>query len=360
MNIIRQSYCRDRTRDLIFLIILLILFPLSLKSSAQNFNCAVEGKVFSDSTRQPLENVNVYISGTTWGTTTDKSGHFKIDRLPYGVHNVVASIIGYKPEIAEVTLTGNSIVELKFYLKEITYELSQVEVTGKAPEYWKENLKEFEKNFLGDDDFAADCKILNPEVLNFTRSDKRVITVEASKPLIIINNDLGYKILCNLTGFSCNEKTLETKFGVETYYTELYDSTDELKKEWIKNRRKAYKGSLIHFIRSLINNTLFSEGYTIYINSSPDISEYNYLVSRDRIIKVNDDGIIILNFDGYLRVEHKYNFFSTNGKVSWLKLNQPGVLINKNGYTENPFAFNIYGYWAKKRLADMLPKYYYP
>ena len=152
-----------------FIISLSVLFFISLNTNAQNFNCIVEGNVIAQSTGKPLENVNIYISGTTFGTTTDKSGYFRFKTLLSGTLNIIASMVGYKPE------------------------------------------------------------------------------------------HIGFN----------------------------------------------------------------------------------------------------LNFNDYLRIEYHSEYESVT-KISWIKLQHPDAILDKFGYPLDPFAFNIYGYWSHKGIANMLPKYYYP
>ncbi len=343
----------------IFYLTITCLFYFSIPIEAQNFNCTIEGKVISDSTGKPLENVNVYLSGTTCGTTTNKSGYFKISPIPSGTQKVVASIIGYKPAIAEVTLKEKSAIEIQFYLKEITYELSQVEVTGKVPEDWKENLEVFKNKFFGEGAFASECTIANPEVINLSRTNSDELIANSVQPIIIINHALGYKITCNLITFNWNEKIRKLQYLTDSYFSELIDSAGKMKEDWIENRKKAYNGSLVNFIKSLINGTLNKEKFSMSLDKSLSLigMKWPYLGEPD--IKVADDSSVVLNFKDYLRVEYEpYRIGRT--KVSWIKLNQSNVIFDKYGYPLDLYAINIYGYWSLKGIAYTLPKYYNP
>ncbi len=343
----------------IITLIYFIMFLSSPQILGQNYTCTVEGEVRVQSTGKPLENVNVFISGTIWGTTTDKSGFFRIESLPLGRHNVVASIVGYKTETVSVTLKEGMTLKVNFKLEEISYELNQVVITGKLPEEWKKLLNNFKNIFFGDSPFSAECEIVNPEVINLTRTNSGVLKADASRPIIIINKALGYKIHYDLMSFNWNEKKQTLQYLADSFFTELKDTTGVLEKKWEKNRKDAYYGSLSNFMRSLINNSFTEEGFHIYNDKVPSPAGASWFEIRKPVISSIGNDSYELNFKGYLRIEYKgSNYKST--EISWIKLNYPNVVIDKFGYPFAPFAFEIYGDWAYSGIADLLPKYYNP
>lgn len=340
------------------IISLLFLFFISLNTNGQNFNCKLEGYVIAQSNGNPLENVNVYVSGTTFGTTTDKSGYFRFKSLPSGTLNIIASMVGYKPVHIEITLEENKTKELDFILKQISYKLNNVVVTGKVPEEWKKNLKEFENIFFGDSPFASHCKIINPEIINLIKTDSGLIA-ETDQPIIILNNDLGYKITCYLINFNWNEDDGVLKYLIESYFTELKDSTGNLISKWTKNRKKAYYGSLNNFLKSLVENDLEENDFTIFCEKKPLVRTAFQEQVNESVICSTINNALNLNFNGYLRIAY-YSKYEDVTKISWIKLQHPDAILDKFGYPLDPFAFNVYGYWSHKGIANMLPKYYYP
>ncbi len=338
---------------------LVLLCFLSSNFLFAQYTCNIEGKVTSRSTGEPLENVNVYISGTTRGSTTDKSGLYKISNVPSGSHKIVASIVGYKSQSLIIHLKEGMLEYLQFNLTELSYELRNVVVTAAVPKEWKKNLEEFKEYFLGDSPFASDCKIVNPEVINLTKNDTSGLSADASQPIIIINNALGYKILCSLTYFNWNEKYHRTKYLENSYYTELKDPTGNLKEDWIKNRKKAYDDSFVHFIRSLINDDLSKEDYDVSLDKIPILTGKRWPLPGRPEFKKLDDGGIEMNFNYYLKVAHKSYYYSTT-EISWIKLTHPNVKFDKYGYAVEPFSCDVYGFWSLEGIANMLPKYYNP
>ncbi len=74
--------------------------------------------------------VNVTIKGTTIGTTTDETGHYRLIDLPVGELTVMVSGIGYKSQERAVTTTADKTVEIKFDIEEDALGLDEVVVTG--------------------------------------------------------------------------------------------------------------------------------------------------------------------------------------------------------------------------------------
>ena len=80
--LIIQLINRNFLKAIIFIsIIIIILNPVH--SPAQN-KCRISGTVKELSTGQPIENANVFLSGTTFGDVTDKEGRYIINNVPPG------------------------------------------------------------------------------------------------------------------------------------------------------------------------------------------------------------------------------------------------------------------------------------
>lgn len=73
---------------------------------------------------------NVFIKGTTVGTTTDETGHYQLINLPEGTYTVRVQVMGYKPKEETVTIHKGETKEIKFDLQEDVLGLEEVTVTG--------------------------------------------------------------------------------------------------------------------------------------------------------------------------------------------------------------------------------------
>lgn len=71
--------------------ILILLFLLCLSSRGQTF---IEGQVFDAATKNPVSYANIYIKGTTIGTTTNDTGYFQL-KLNSFQDSVSAAYLGY-------------------------------------------------------------------------------------------------------------------------------------------------------------------------------------------------------------------------------------------------------------------------
>ena len=347
-------------RKIIFLLIFISPLLQFYYAFAQTKSTVVKGRVLEYETGKPLENVNVFASGTTWGTTSNESGYFEIKNLPPGNHEIVASMIGYESQTKLVQLKSGMSVELEFKLPEAHYELEAVTVSGAVPTAWQNNYKIFEKRFLGTSQFADDCIIKNPEVINFTWTDKHHLTAKAEETLKIINRDLGYEINCVLVAFDWDAEEYHIQTSVRPSFTELKDSTGAQKKEWLYNRKIAYAGSIDNFLQAVKNNTLQADGFQVYQDLGPlsevPLRRLNHVIGP--LVNKNNNQYS-LSFSGYLRVLYVLKD-PENPEVSWIKLTYPTVTLDSYGYPVEALPFEVYGYWTQLGIADMLPKYYSP
>ncbi|MCA0362747.1 MAG: TonB-dependent receptor [Bacteroidetes bacterium] len=79
---------------------------------------SISGKIRDKSSQEELAFVNLQLSNSTKGATTDESGNFRISNIPVGSYNLVVSYVGYKPFTLYniVVNTGNEnnyIIELE-------------------------------------------------------------------------------------------------------------------------------------------------------------------------------------------------------------------------------------------------------
>ena len=73
---------------------------------------------------------NVVLKGTTIGTSTDETGHYRIVNIPEGTYTVVATAIGYTSAQKEVTIVAGQTLELNFKMSEDAIGLDEIVVTG--------------------------------------------------------------------------------------------------------------------------------------------------------------------------------------------------------------------------------------
>ncbi len=86
-----------------------------------------------------VEFVNVVISGSHLGASTNEQGAFIIENIPAGKHRVVVSGIGYQSWSREVTILENTTGSIEVELFEDVSQLEAVVVTGTMKEVTKMN-----------------------------------------------------------------------------------------------------------------------------------------------------------------------------------------------------------------------------
>ncbi|MEO7874378.1 MAG: DUF5686 and carboxypeptidase regulatory-like domain-containing protein [Bacteroidia bacterium] len=107
-----------------------LLFIFSFYTSNAN---SISGKV-TDEKGEPLAFANVYLKGTTKGTTSNIDGNYKIE-LPEGKYEIVFKYIGYKMLVKEVIVNQPQVI-LNVALDKEQYSLKEVVITaGEDPAY---------------------------------------------------------------------------------------------------------------------------------------------------------------------------------------------------------------------------------
>jgi hypothetical protein len=335
----------------------------------------ISGYVIDESTAEPIENVNVYISNTTFGSSTNKEGFYSIKSIPPNIHDLIVSVIGYKTVEQKIIIIKDSNIKQNFKLTPIIYEVSSIDISAPIPEQWLSDLEKFKIIFLGKTFRAKECVIENPEVLDF-QSKSGTLSAIAQKPLTIKNKLLGYKIYCSSLNFEYTMNRNTWSWKITPHFEDLPSEDSIQIKKWDINRQVAYFGSMYHFLMSLKQNKLNQNGYYIYIS---DNSRITFSTERHSVFKVDYNSIIKpgynnkfhkIKFNNFLLVknhsiqDHITDFndlqieFGENYQNSWIKLKYGEMNIDEYGYPIEDKAFLVYGYWATLGIADLLPRYY--
>ena len=238
-----------------------IIFTLFIILGFNNYaQTRISGKVI-DTNNIPLIGAAVYLNNTSIGTTTDDLGEFEL-YIKEGIYDLIVSYLGYETIKYQID-TNNPVKKITFRTKESSNLLDEIILQNKkyTAEDRSKFLSKFIKSFIGETIFSKRSKIQNLKVIKFHYdSINDILDAYASKPIKIINKDLGYEIYYDLIQFELSSKKI-TYLGYSRY-VEIEGSTSKQKK-WQKNRQRAYNGSLMHFIRAARNGTLYREGFVI-------------------------------------------------------------------------------------------------
>lgn len=305
----------------------------------------IEGHVYSASDSSAIEGAAVYFDGTSVGVSTDKSGHFKIPAKGTSSPLVISSL-GFKA----IVISNYPPEEQKFFLIAETEELDAV-VLESDPWSRARKLEIFRKEFLGRLNGSGKCRIKNEEVLSLNYSPStETLTASATETLVIINRHLGYRIRYNLQDFKVQYSTGTSGLQLTHFvYYEGFSFFENLRKRTRKkikeNREKAYLGSGMHFMRSLVKEQLTEEDFKIF-KGSYEVLPYSYfkLSKEKELTKVS-----ILNED--LNILH--NQFDQSGIIA-----EGDFYIDRFGNHSPPQAVMFSGEIAKKRVGQLLPLNY--
>ncbi|MDC0234858.1 carboxypeptidase-like regulatory domain-containing protein [Candidatus Marinimicrobia bacterium] len=379
---------------------------------------SINGQIVDKETGEPLIGVNVFISKTSIGTTTDKDGLYTIKNISNGRYELVISMIGYAMDKKELNLFTNIQLDIDFWLTTEPINMKQIIVTKKSNKQWKKDYKVFKNAFLGNSKNGKSCKIINEYVLSFNRG-KNILSASTQKPLIIENMQLGYVVTYYLKEFATNNTFLRSddesffnflfisstkfvRYTGESFFTEMKPKSERQKRQWIKNRQIAYNGSLRHFLATLGKrfdrrykmkgdslrqrndwllisgskiDPLTKEGFEIYLKEEYK-KRYDYReLLNDRLVwSTKNDNELLLSFKDKMMVKFKregeelnYLFYTFESKskpkthqTSFLKLGKDSVIFDKNGRYFEKFMIEQQEYMGWERVGDQLPFDYKP
>jgi len=341
-----------------FYYIFCVVFAALLgKVIAQPFDNNITGIVLDKKTGESLPNVNIYISNTTWGTTSNIDGSFKIFSILPANHEIVFSMIGYESQSKICKLSDSSKIFIKIEMVPKVYEIKEVTVTADRPEQWFDDLEVFRDEFLGYFPYSYDCKIVNEYNINFLHPLEKTLVAESDYPVEVINYTLGYDIKCEIRKFEYDQSPQALRYSYRLFFAELDTNDLDVKAEWERNRQNRYKESLPFFLRTLFEENFQEKGFEVSLIYKPGNPGVEILKSSELIIKDILTETYKLNFADFLQV-YNYNNNLEKLRTSWIRLDHQSVTIDKYGFPLENRAITIYGYWSELGVASFLPKYY--
>lgn len=331
----------------------------------------VKGTI-TDSQNKGIALANVYISGSSIGTSTGDSGQFIISDVKPGQYDLIISHVNYELVYLPLKVNDQSVDLGTIKLKELAYDLTTVEITQKEDKKWGKHFKQFKTFLLGEHFRNKNISIPDSYNADFN-VDGKVIKESYPFQLQIINTYTGFEIYYAVESFQIGKKGPQYILGYPRF-TELQANTPDQKAEWDQNRFDSYRGSLRHFFKALIDDELTENGFkaqltnTIIADKDGGVRETNRFTisnSDDRfkdlitIEKTNTKGILRIKFDYYLRI-HYENEMGNNrlGQFSMVQSPEGYIDVYESGIPVNPTAFYTYGYLATEGLYEMLPSDY--
>lgn len=352
---------------------ILIYFLVYFTCLSVKGQVTISGRVTDAASREPLMNATVYCQNTTIGTFTDNQGNFTL-KLPSGGYDLVITYTGYNSKIIPVTEATTS---LKISLVKGDKTLSEVIVKSKASlveNGWELYGNLFMENFIGSTPNAEDCKLENHDALRFYYfSNGNKVKVFARAPLKISNHSLGYTLTYQLDSFVYYFDPQLYAYQGNCQFTEM-EGDERKKKNWLRNRKQAYEGSVLHFMRSYYNIALQKEGWEIGMEQVKDSTTFDKVVNPYDTLymkNIKKTGQYEISYPRRIKVsyrkkgpepEYLKRFLLPKGTAIQSSVVEMAtkIFISRNGYYSPVSSWITYNYWSWKNLADLLPYDYDP
>jgi hypothetical protein len=92
---------------------------------------SIRGRVVDFTTKEPLSGVNVFLSGTYYGTTTDDDGYYYLGNISEGKYEIIFSMIGYEKQEIDFVIKKNETIIFDRFLNINPIQLSKVQIFAK-------------------------------------------------------------------------------------------------------------------------------------------------------------------------------------------------------------------------------------
>ncbi|MBA4055985.1 MAG: hypothetical protein C0490_14820, partial [Marivirga sp.] len=336
---------------------------------------SITGIVLDGQTQQPLPYASVYINFTTIGTYSNEKGAFVLSNLASGEYELIVSFIGHEPYRSKVTIANNNEVSLTVRLNLIA--LNEVQISASKDKEWEKQLEKFKKLFLGTGANARLCRIVNPWSLSFEESKTGTFTARATDVLQIENLSLGYRISYELKRFDVNRNDYVLSGYVRFQELEALDSV--MTKKWGVERNEAYRGSVQHLAKTIIDQRYKEEGYELYedrsglsrivrterLGANLDKTIFNYPMDG-KISEEKNQGTFVIKMPSRLEVHYKNKNYHSKiytdvpYPVSWIEVKGGYLHVRRDGFVLNPLQMTVSGYMFQSRIADILPNDFRP
>lgn len=302
----------------------------------------IKGIILNNKTKEPIVGASVYFNNTTIGTITNDKGYFKIYKNPSIKTDLVISSLGFE------TLNLNSLSPsklYKIYLKESINELEEVTISNNDPYTRAEKLAMFKKQFLGNNVEVKHCIIENEDVIKLRYlSKEHKLVAYSDLPILITNQYLGYKIAYTLEDFEVEYKVfhpIKVVYNGLTKFSEL-----PIKKKYKRHRKKTYKGSILHFMRSIYNNTIKENNF--------GLTEKGMIVNSKKTIHIERKNDLVVVTTRKKRIDLVYTYKRKNLQ-SFILIDSRRFVINQfgNHVAEPQLIFG--GDMGKQHVSKLLP-----
>lgn len=377
----------------------------------------VTGIVINAEDNSRLASASIFINNSSKGTISNTDGKFILEGITEKNFDLIISYTGFVT--VSIRITQNNIGQFHT-IKMVPRNETMKSISIMVPEKdgWKTWGRFFTESFIGQSDFAKECIIENPKALRFFNDKKNHrLTAYSNTNLIIKNRALGYLIKYQLEEFDYDFKNKIVTYVGYASFEELKTRGSKKRNRWLKARKEAYYGSIMHFMRSLYSDSVAQNGFDvrekIRIYNTDTLFKRIYLPGNMPTVRVGNksyktragavpsfkkipDYVDLINlknlsfkdavtfdssvkqkefyFDNHIQVIYKnanvkVDYLLANGLPKFLKMKQTSdayllsdgpLIIERDGSYFNPMNMMSSGYWGWYKLAEMLPTDYEP
>lgn len=256
----------------------------------------LSGQLSDATSGEAIGFATVYLDGTSIGDVSRDDGTFRLT-VPADRDNARLIISHLNYQTQAITLSPEQ-PQLRLALQPKATTLTRIEVEDE--DLRAENLREFHDRIIGRDAWGQNATILNDEVIRFDRDVRRaevkIFSDAVARQLKKRNHrnaswsadstrysydrptnlkaftrsavriqlaDLGYELHLDLQYFLSDYDMRMTSHLGTNYYIPDTAASPKKRRRYAKNRQKAYYGSSMHFIRSLLKDSLSANGFQV-------------------------------------------------------------------------------------------------
>ncbi|MBD1391766.1 carboxypeptidase-like regulatory domain-containing protein [Mucilaginibacter glaciei] len=364
---------------------ILMLFVLVTSQSLAQQGIIISGSVTDK--EGVLPGATVFLTGTKEITVTNDLGSFQFRNIVPGNYQLVVKMMGFNPFLKSITVTDEP-VNLNVVLEPSIALLKEVII--RPNKEWFKNLEIFKKQFLGENENASKCKILNAERLLLVYNKKtHVLKASSDELLKIDNNALGYRITYLLANFEYSQKNNSVIYNGYPSF-EILKGTNTQEALWKRNRENAYYGSIQHFLRAAYNGDIRKQGFVVYkltnwvpggagYRNNIDSGEYKKRVVVDSLMEPINKSfkkmaskqalfVLYMNHEEdkiYKKAGYSFSqLFNDNrlevGQVSVINVLSAGVAVDDRGSFFKPQDLFFEGYMGWQKISNLNPLGYTP
>jgi hypothetical protein len=248
----------------------------------------ITGVVCDYTTKHPISDVSIYLSGTSLNTVTDTSGKFELISNSIINTKLVVHHLLYETVLIDYPFQEQSDT---IFIKEKINVIN--ELTVSADRFTREQkMKAFRGQFLGMSTAGKSCIIVNEDDVHIVIDmQARRLIATSDKPIIVKNNYLSYEISFLLIDFWIQygffivslyaDYVQSSFFAVVSSFTDL--STENRNRRRTDRRRdNTYQNSYSYFFKSLTNNELKDNNFKIF-NNSLEVDYQRYFAIKDTL-----------------------------------------------------------------------------